>query len=280
MPLRSVQAGQRTETASDIIAATSAAALSATLDYVTPPAFGEPLPLLWHWAFFRPTVPQHLIAEDGHPKKGQFLPDLGLPRRMWAGGRLRFLSPLIVGSEVRRESSIVNVSEKQGRSGKLGFVTVSHRIHCAGELAVDEEQDVVYREPAVPGAPAPAPSAAPGHAQWMREIVPDEVLLFRYSALTFNGHRIHYDKPYATQTEGYSNLVVHGPLIATLLMELARRHQPDATVLEFSFKAMRPSFAGNTLHLCGNPSPDGKTVELWARDHEGWMTMSARATLA
>ena len=272
------EVGERTEIANDILSPTSAAAMSATLDCEIAPQTGDALPHLWHWIFFRPTVPQHLIAEDGHPQKGGFLPNLGLPRRMWAGGRLRFLAPLTIGSTIRRESRILNVSEKEGRSGKLAFVTVSHQIRCAGTLAVDEEQDIVYREPAAPGAPAP--TAAPNNAQWQREIAPNEVLMFRYSALTFNGHRIHYDKQYAIQTEGYPNLVVHGPLIATLLMDLVRRHRPDAEVLHFSFKAMRPSFMGNALYLCGNPSSDGNTVDLWARDHEGWMTMSARATLA
>ena len=274
------EVGDRTEIANDILSPTSAAAMSATLDCEIAPQTGDALPHLWHWIFFRPTVPQHLIAEDGHPQKGGFLPNLGLPRRMWAGGRLRFLAPLTIGSTISRESRILNVSEKEGRSGKLAFVTVSHQIRCAGTLAVDEEQDIVYREPAAPDAPAPAPGAAPKHAQWQREIAPNEVLMFRYSALTFNGHRIHYDKQYAIQTEGYPNLVVHGPLIATLLMDLVRRHRPDAEVLRFSFKAMRPSFMGNTLHLCGNPSSDGNTVDLWARDNEGWMTMSARATFA
>lgn len=270
----------RTEYASDVLSATSAAAMSATLDYDTAPQTGDALPPLWHWIFFRPTVPQHRIAADGHPQKGDFLPDLGLPRRMWAGGRLRFDAPLVVGSEISRESTIVGVSEKSGRSGRLGFVTVGHRIRCAGTLAIDEEQDIVYREPALAGAPASAPTAAPGHAVWTRAIVPDEVLMFRYSALTFNAHRIHYDRRYATQTEGYPDLVVHGPLVATLLMDLVLRNRPDAAVRAFSFKAMRPSFAGNALHLCGAPSPDGHTVELWAHDHEGWQTMSARATLA
>ena len=274
------EVGDRTEIANDILSPTSAAAMSATLDCEIAPQTGDALPHLWHWIFFRPTVPQHLIAEDGHPQKGGFLPNLGLPRRMWAGGRLRFLAPLTIGSTISRESRILNVSEKEGRSGKLAFVTVSHQIRCAGTLAVDEEQDIVYREPAAPDAPAPAPGAAPKHAQWQREIAPNEVLMFRYSALTFNGHRIHYDKQYAIQTEGYPNLVVHGPLIATLLMDLVRRHRPDAEVLRFSFKAMRPSFMGNTLHLCGNPLSDGNTVDLWARDNEGWMTMSARATFA
>ncbi|MGF6997088.1 FAS1-like dehydratase domain-containing protein [Paraburkholderia sp. GAS32] len=271
---------QPTGSVADIAVSTSAAALSATLDHDTPPRDGDPLPLLWHWIFFRPTAAQSLIVEDGHPQKGGFLPDLGLPRRMWAGGRLRFRAPLIVGEPITRESRIRNVSEKHGRSGKLGFVTVDHRIRCADTLAVEEEQDIVYREPATPGTPAPPQMVAPIDEQWHKEIRPTETLLFRYSALTFNTHRIHYDKTYATGTEGYPNLVVHGPLIATLLMDLLRTQCPDAAVLDFSFKALRPSFLGNPLHLCGRTSVDGKTAELWSKDHEGWLAMSAHATLA
>lgn len=270
----------RIESASDLIAPTSVTALGATLDYDTSLQAGDALPLLWHWMFFRPTIAQSLIGQDGHPVKGSFLPDLGLPRRMWAGGRLRFLTPLTIGEAITRESRVRNVTEKSGRSGKLSFVTVAHQIRSANALAIDEEQDIVYREPATPGMPAPAPTAAPDTEQWHREVTPTEVLLFRYSALTFNGHRIHYDKPYAIETEGYPNLVVHGPLIATLLIDLLRRHESRATVLDFSFKAMRPSFLGNTISLCGQPSADGKTVELWAKDPEGWLTMTARATLA
>jgi len=270
----------QTESAADIVAPTSVAALAATLDYDAAPNEGDALPPLWHWIFFRPIARQSLIAADGHPQKGSFLPDLGLPRRMWAGGRLRFPAPVIVGERITRESTILDVSEKQGRTGKLGFVTVGHRICCGDVTAIEEEHDIVYREPAVPGASAPAPTPAPRDAQWQRDIVPDETLLLRYSALTFNAHRIHYDKPYVTQVEGYPGLVVHGPLIATLLMDLLRRQLPDATVIDFSFKAQRPCFAGNTLHLCGQPSADGKMVELWSKDHEGWLGMTARATLA
>ena len=270
----------QTESAADIVAPTSVAALAATLDYDDAPREGDALPPLWHWIFFRPVVRQSLIAADGHPRKGGFLPDLGLPRRMWAGGRLRFPAPVIVGEGIARESTILDIREKHGRTGKLGFVTVGHRIHCGETLAIEEEHDIVYREPAAPGAPAPEPAAAPRDAQWKRDIVPDETLLFRYSALTFNAHRIHYDTPYVTQTESYPGLVVHGPLIATLLMDLLRRQLPDAAVIDFSFKAQRPCFAGNTLHLRGNASDDGKTIELWSMDHDGWLGMTARATLA
>ncbi|GAB3626887.1 acyl-CoA dehydrogenase [Pandoraea terrae] len=270
----------RAESAADVVALTSVAALNATLDYAEAPGTGDPLPHLWHWIFFRPTVRQSKIATDGHPEKGGFLPDLGLPRRMWAGGRLRFLCPLKIGAAITRESRILDVSEKEGRSGKLAFVTVKHQIFNADALAIEEEQDIVYREPAIPGAATPSPTAARTDELWHRAITPDEVLLFRYSALAFIGHRIHYDKPYAVEVEGYPNLVVHGPLIATLLIDLLRRFAPQATVLDFSFKAVRPSFMGNTLYLCARPSPDGKSVELWSRDHEGWLTMSALATLA
>lgn len=269
----------RTESATDLIAPSSAEALAATLDYDALPGDGT-LPPLWHWILFRPTARQSLLAEDGHPVKGAFLPDLGLPRRMWAGGRLRFLSAIKIGATIERESRILNVEEKHGRTGKLGFVTVGHRLRSGGAVAIEEEQDIVFREPATPGMPAPSPTAATTASSWHRQLVPDEPLLFRYSALIFFAHRIHYDKPYARQVEGYPGLVVQGPLIATLLMDLLRRNRPDAQVLDFSFKALRPSFAGNMLNLRGQPSEDGKTVELWSHDHEGWLTMSARATLA
>jgi 3-methylfumaryl-CoA hydratase len=265
-----------TERAEDIVAPTSVAALAATLDYEAAPAEREALPPLWHWIFFRPTVRQSLIAEDGHPRKGAFLPDLGLPRRMWAGGRLRFPAPVIVGERITRESRVLDVREKTGRTGKLGFVTVEHRIESNGTLAIEEEHDIVYREA---GTAASAPTAAPDGETWHRTLIPDETLLFRYSALTFNAHRIHYDTPYVTQTEGYPGLVVHGPLIATLLMDLLRRELPHATVREFSFKALRPCFAGRALHLCGHASGDGKSIELWSKDHEGWLGMTAHATL-
>jgi 3-methylfumaryl-CoA hydratase len=270
----------RTDSTADFVAQTSAAALGATLDYEAAPRAGDPLPHLWRWIFFRPVVRQSQIATDGHPAKGDFLPDLGLPRRMWAGGRLRFHAPLTVGSSITRDSTIVNVSEKEGRSGKLAFVTVKHEIRVDGSLAIHEEQDIVYRESAIQGVAPPSPTAAPSDELWHQEIMPTEVLLFRYSALAFIGHRIHYDKPYATEVEGYPDLVVHGPLIATLLMDLLRRNHPQSTVLDFSFRAVRSSFLGNALNLCGYPSQDGRKVELWSRDHEGWLTMSARATLA
>lgn len=263
----------------DRISASRAMALGATLDHERALKAGDPLPELWHWMYFWPLASTGELGVDGHPRKGTFLPDLGLPRRMWAGGRLRFDRLLEVGSSVSRTSTIEKVEEKAGRSGRLGFVTVKHRFADERGVAIEEEQDLVYRDAYAPGAPAPQPTAAPMDATWQREIAPTEAMLFRYSALTFNSHRIHYDKTYSINEEGYSNLVVHGPLIATLLIDLVQRHLPLAMVKAFSFRAVRPTLLGNAFFVCGEPGADGKSIELWARDHEGWLTMRARAEM-
>ncbi|KWC53760.1 FAS1-like dehydratase domain-containing protein [Burkholderia ubonensis] len=268
------------QVAIDLISAERAAAFAATLDHPTRPVAGDALPPAWHWLYFWSIAQQSELGPDGHPRKGGFLPDLGLPRRMWAGGRLTFERPLTIGQIATRTSRVLSIERKQGRSGPLGFVTVEHVIESAGTVAIREEHDIVYRGPAAPGAVAPAPQAAPDGAQWQRDITPDEVLLFRYSALTFNGHRIHYDRAYARDVEGYPDLVVHGPLISTLLLDLVTRSLPGATVREYAYRAVRPSFVGNTFSVCGRVADDGKTVDLWAKDHDGLLTMSARATLA
>ena len=176
----------------------------------------------------------------------------------------------------------MNVTQKEGRTGPLVFVLVRHEIKNAlGDLAITEEHDIVYRDDPKPGDPKPPPKAAPTDAAWTRELVPDETLLFRYSALTFNGHRIHYDYRYVTEVEGYSGLVVHGPLIATLLLDLVRRNLPEANVARFEFRALRPvTVTGVPLTVCGKPEADGKTVKLWAKDHEGWLAMEGTATLS
>ncbi|MDB5581256.1 MAG: hypothetical protein JWR80_6432 [Bradyrhizobium sp.] len=257
------------------------AALSATLDWpVERPAVGTPLPYLWHWLYFLPMARQSEIGPDGHPKRGGFLPPVPLPRRMWAGSDFEFHQPLLVGDALSRTSTIVDVKEKSGRTGTLLFVKVRHEIRNGGsEVALTEHHNIVYRDAPKPGDPAPPPTAAPGEFAWKRDIVADDVLLFRYSALTFNGHRIHYDRKYVTETEGYPGLIVHGPLIATLLMDLLRREQPQAKVKRFEFKAVRPTFDINPFSVHGQPSADGKSVRLWGRDHEGWLTMDATATL-
>jgi 3-methylfumaryl-CoA hydratase len=273
----------RTETVDDAITATPCAALAATLDHPPErPAPGFALPPLWHWLYFLPLHRQSEIGPDGHARRGGFLPPVPLPRRMWAGSQFAFHSPVRVGDGVRRVSTIANVSEKSGRTGLLVFVKVRHEVFCNGrrEPAVTEFHDIVYREAAKPGDPGPPPQPAPAKATWQRAVTPDDVLLFRYSALTFNGHRIHYDRRYVTQVEGYPGLVVHGPLIATLLMDLLRRQRPDATVCSFEFRAVRPTFDLHPFAVNGTPSADGKTVHLWAQDHEGWLTMDATATLA
>ncbi|MCU0919656.1 MAG: MaoC family dehydratase N-terminal domain-containing protein [Burkholderiaceae bacterium] len=272
----------RSETLHDIAQPVPVAALAATLDH---PAMtleaGMALPPLWHWLYFLPLARQSEIGPDGHPRRGGFLPPVPLPRRMWAGSQFEFRTPLRLGDVLQRSSTIVDVSGKSGRSGELVFVKVRHELRCNGaaEPALVEFHDIVYRDAQRPDDPPPPPQAAPEGAAWQRELRPDEVLLFRYSALTFNGHRIHYDRPYATQEEGYPGLVVHGPLIATLLLDLLRRHAPQAELASFRFKALRPTFDGRPMRVNGAPQADGKSVHLWAQDHEGWLTMDATAVL-
>jgi 3-methylfumaryl-CoA hydratase len=265
-----------------VIGATPVRALTATLDH--PPVIveaGTVLPPLWHWLYFLPMHRQSEIGPDGHAKRGGFLPPVPLPRRMWAGSQFEFHAPIRVGDRVERTSTIDDVTAKEGRTGPLVFVKVRHEIRCNGaaEPALIEFHDIVYREAQGANDAAPAPQPAPADPAWQRRIVPDDVLLFRYSALTFNGHRIHYDRRYVTEVEGYPGLVVHGPLIATLLLDLLRRERPDAEVASFRFKAVRPTFDLHAFHVNGRPQSDGRTVHLWAADHEGWLTMDATATL-
>jgi 3-methylfumaryl-CoA hydratase len=274
----------RSETVADTATATPYAALAATLDQpdTLRPAPATPLPPLWHWLYFLPLAAQSDIGPDGHPKRGGFMPPVPLPRRMWAGSDFEFHEPLRIGDALSRTSTIIDVKEKSGRTGSLIFVKVRHEIRRNGErkVALTEHHNTVYRAAPEPGDVPPPPQAAPAESAWQRTIEPSDVLLFRYSALTFNGHRIHYDRKYVTEVEGYPGLIVHGPLIATLLMDLLRRQQPDATVLRFEFKAVRPTFDTHAFSVHGQPSADGKTVHLWGCDHEGWLTMDATATLA
>ena len=268
----------RTDAVHDALAAAPLHGLSATLDRDdASPVAGDAVPPLGHWLYFLPQAPQHELGEDGHPRRGGFLPPVPLPRRMWAGGRLTWdtANPLRVGDAATRTSTIQSVTHKRGRSGDLVFVTVRHEVANAHGRCLSEEHDIVYRSAAQPGEPAPVPVAAPAPGAWQRTISPDAVLLFRYSALTFNGHRIHYDRPYVTEVEGYPGLVVHGPLIATLLLDLVGRHAPGRTVRAFEFRAVRPTFDGQPFQVHGVPAADGQSATLWAQDHEGWLTMQA-----
>ena len=272
----------RSETHCDEISAAPLRGLSATLDRTDPlQGAGSLVPPLWHWIFFLPQAPQSQIAADGHPLRGGFLPPVPLPRRMWAGGRFQWeRNALVVGDAAEKRSRIASVKHKSGRSGDLLFVEVEHAFHNAQGLCLTETHDIVYRPAAEPGAAEVPPTPAETGAPWQRTFVPDPVSLFRYSALTFNGHRIHYDRSYVTQEEGYRGLIVHGPLIATLLMDLLRRHMPQARVASFQFRAVRPTFDLHAFTLNGRPSADGRTIDLWAADHEGWLTMQAQAKLA
>ena len=266
----------RTETQHDVISAASVSGLSASLDYVSPIAqLGEALPPCWHWLYFQNAVAASNLAVDGHARRGGFMPPVPLPRRMWAGSRLRFLSAVNVGDEARRVSTIASITHKVGSSGELIFVTLKHQIFQQDTLAIEEEQDLVYRDYGVSHSPA---KPAPASPQWSRELCPDPVLLFRYSALTFNSHRIHFDVNYAKRIEGYTSLVVHAPLTATLLLDLLRRELPDRVVAEFEFRALKPLLEGVPLVLQGRKSD--QAVTLWVLDHSGEMAMKASAMLA
>jgi 3-methylfumaryl-CoA hydratase len=257
----------RTQTRADLISAAPVAALSATLDCEsTVVAQGRPLPPAWHWLYFQDAVASAALDRDGHAKRGSFLPSISLPQRMWVGGRVRIISPLVVGEEARRESSIAAIRQKQGSSGELVFVTIKHELYQAGALAIEEEQDLVYRERGT-GRTLPNAQPAPANTEWQRVISPDSVLLFRYSALTFNSHRIHYDRDYAISEEGYSALVVQGPLTATLLLDLLHRNLPKAQVASFEFRAVRPLLENSRITLQGRR--DGISVKLWALDDSG-----------
>ncbi len=268
----------RTETTNDEVGATPLRALAATLDRDdAAPQAGDAVPPLWHWLYFLPLHRQSEIGPDGHPQRGGFMPPVPLPRRMWAGSDMQFVQPLRVGQTIERRSRIEDVRLKEGRTGPLLFVDVRHEIHAAGALALVDVHHIVYREMAAPGEAPVAGTAAPQNAQWVRRIQPDDLLLFRYSALTFNGHRIHYDRRYVTEVEGYPGLVVHGPLIATLLLDLLRRELPQARLTGFHFRAVKPLFDTHAFEVCGR-QVDAHTVKLWARTPEGHLAMDATAT--
>jgi 3-methylfumaryl-CoA hydratase len=255
-----------------------ARAMAATLDIERAPQAGEPLPPGWQWLFFNPVEPRSGLGIDGHPRLGGFLPPIELPRRMWAGSRIRYLADLPIEAQATRRSRILKIESKAGRRGALSFVTVEHVISCDDLPRIAEEQDIVYREIASPGAETTAQPVQPydGVPQWSRTVEPDTTILFRYSALTFNGHRIHYDRPYAQEQEGYPDLVVHGPLTATLLQQFALDHGEGRPLARFDFRGVTPLFVGRPFQLEGRRAEEG-TLALWARGPEGELAMSATA---
>jgi len=269
----------RSETLTDQIDMSRAMAMAATLDLPVSLAIGDALPPLWHWMYFWSANPASQLGPDGHAQRGEFLPPVSLPRRMWAGGRLKFLAPLWIGAQAERVSRIKAVEVKQGKTGPLVFVTVAHEISMQSEPVILEEHDIVYRDVLQVGDSASRVKFAPTDAHWSREVSPDPVQLFRYSALTFNGYRIHYDRTYATDVEGYPGLIVHGPLIASLLTDLLARELPNKTLSEFSFRAIAPLFDTEPFSVHGRLEPEGRNVVLWAANSRGELAMQAEALL-
>ena len=269
----------REEAAVDVIDPRPARLMQATLDLPIAAEPGAPLPPLWHWLYFPDQTPGKALGPDGHAARGGLVPPVTLPRRMWAGGRFTFTKPLQIGETVQRTSIVRDIAVKQGRSGDLCFVATRHDFHVNGERRFREEHTAVFRDHPAPDAAPPAPRPAPEHSDWQRRIEPGPVLLFRYSALTFNGHRIHYDLDYCRNVEGYPGLVVHGPLTATFLMDLLNEHVPGATIAELTIRAVSPLFDTAPFTIAGKRNGDD-TVDLWACTPEGALALQATATLA
>lgn len=267
----------RKETSFAHISPSAVEAMAATTDLDSYPIEGQPLPPGWHWLFFNPKVRKSRLGVDGHPAKGGFLPPIPLPRRMWAGSRIQYLEDLPIGSIATRVSRILSVKHKSGRQGALCFVTVEHTISSEDRVRIVEEQDIVYREPTPPQSGTTSkPAEHEATSQWHETVTPDTTLLFRYSALTFNGHRIHYDLPYAQEQEGYPNLVVHGPLTATLLQQFAVKYGNGRRLKEFSFRGVTPLFVDSAFTLEGREQ-DETSLDVWAQGPEGQLAMSAMA---
>jgi 3-methylfumaryl-CoA hydratase len=267
----------RSEQRTERIGAPAAQAMAATLDLDHAPGAGDALPPGWQWLYFNPPARRSGLGEDGHPRRGGFLPPIELPRRMWAGSRIRYLADLPVEAEATRRSRIEKVENKVGKRGSLWFVTVEHTIASEGRDRIVEEQDIVYRDAPPTGAAPTVPAVHDAEARWGRDVMPDTTLLFRYSALTFNGHRIHYDQAYARDVEGYPALVVHGPLTATLLQHLAVEQGPGRPLASFDFRGVSPLFVSRPFRLEGHAADDG-SLALWARGSDGELAMSATAT--
>ena len=267
----------KTETAFCNLPSFPAQALSGAIEQKGNFEPGNQLPAPWHWLYFLAPTNRSSTGEDGHPQKGGFLPPVPLPRRMWAAGSMEIKRPLHLGERTEKTSKITSVEAKEGRSGPLVFVNLQHEFIQGGSTCITEEQNLVYREAPQQRSELPPGTPPKQNADFSRVITPDPVLLFRYSALTYNGHRIHYDRDYAVNEELYPALVVHGPLLATLLMQLARETFPTSSISGFSFRAVRPTFDTHPFALCGKR--EGDQLSLWSTDHTGSLCMSATATL-
>jgi 3-methylfumaryl-CoA hydratase len=268
----------RSSEASDIVTAQLVKGLRATLFMeIGVPKPGDAAPFTAHWCLAQPVFPMSELGPDGHPARGGFLPPVPLPRRMWAGGELEFFEPLRVGDEMTRTSRIADVTMKTGSSGALCFVSVDHLITTPRGTALRERQDIVYRDISAtqPSAPAKPPAPPPPSAQHRESHMADAVLLFRYSALTFNGHRIHYDRDYVTKVEGYPGLIFHGPMQAAFLVEFAARLHGGAAPKKFSYRGVQPLFEGSEFSVNANNSGTG--MELWTANSAGQPTMKGTA---
>lgn len=271
----------RAESRTETLAPEPVLALAATLDLDGDALVDQPLPPLWHWLYFLPRTPQRQLGRDGHAALGGFLPPVPLPRRMWAGSELSFDRALRVGDTVTRTSTIVDVQHKTGRSGELWFVAVEHALSVAGKTALSERHDIVYRAMPAPGQPLPPRTRLAHQPRWQRQLHADPVMLFRFSALTFNGHRIHYDHDYVRDIEGYPGLVVHGPLQAVLMLDLLARSLPGARVARFGFRGLAPLFDHEPLIVGARPDDaDPHRVLLWTGDTGGGQAMEGWAELS
>jgi len=270
----------RTEMRHDVLVTERCVALQASLDDPgTLFSDGDALPPLWHWLYFWDIAPRSGLGRDGHPALGGFLPPVGPARRMWAGSRVLFPGTVRLGEPVTRVSTIDSIAEKTGRSGRLVFVTVRHEISGRDGLAIVDEHDIVYREDNGTNASARPGEPAPESATFRKTVDPDPTLLFRYSALTFNGHRIHYDREYARDVEGYDGLVVHGPMLATMMVGLAGRSYADRRISRFEFRGLRPILDTDTFTV--NADPDGaNALSVWVANGAGLLAMQGRTEFA
>ncbi len=265
----------KSETNSAIIDERQARLMAATIDEQAPKT-GDPLPSCWHWAWFNSAKPHSELGRDGHPKRGEndLLPPVSLPRRMWAGGEIKFLNPIHIGKEITRKSTIEKISEKSGSTGALCIVTILHQYFDHETLCLVDRQNLVFREDPKPDTPNATPPKPPKNSELSREVVPDPVTMFRYSALTFNGHRIHYDVDYAREVEGYEGLVFHAPLTATLLLGLAQEFS-GKPISTFKYRATSPLFGHQRFSIHGKK--EGDSIIVWAQTPSGGQAMIGEA---